>query len=72
MTEHEHAFARLREERAPTGPEPEHTKFFVFGCNCGMIRVFPYANFQLATEEYKTQFLADLYAVNCFLEDPPR
>ena len=62
MIEHEHAFEVMHEERAPTGPPPEHTKFMVMRCACGAVQIFPYANWRLTTEAYKTEFLSHLYA----------
>lgn len=67
--EHEHAFVKLREVHAPTGPAPEHTTFLVLVCPCGIMRVFPDQNFQLTTAAFQFSFRADMAALGFTLKD---
>lgn len=65
---HAHTFIVQGEESyAPTGPPPEHTKFFICKCECGAVSVFPFANWELTTEDYKTKFLSQLYRRGWYL-----
>ena len=59
----DHVWAFLREVRAPTGPAPQHTKFRVFVCPCGVAKVFPRQNFDLTTPDFQDAFRGGMKAL---------
>lgn len=67
---HEHGFEVIREAYAPTGPPPEHTKFMILRCPCGLVQLFPQSNFDLTTSAFQGEFRAYLKARGWRLEEP--
>ena len=62
--EHVHQFWKWATfHRAPIGPYPEHTSFYVLMCRCGAYETFPRPNFELTTPKFQ-EFLAAVAALH--------
>jgi hypothetical protein len=70
--EHDHTWRLANAQvKAPTGPAPEHTVFVVLVCACGVFDPFPRSNWELATADFRADFVATMAASGLQLAPAP-